>query len=140
MRDFVYRTDIAATPAAVWAVLADMEHWPQWTASMRSVTRLDSGPLGLDSKVRVVQPGLLPAVYTITAWEPARKFDWASSAPGVHIVAGHVIEPEANGCRITLSIHFGGLFGGIAGMLFSSRIHRFMTMEGEGLKQRSEGK
>lgn len=140
MRDFVQRIDIAATPAAVWAVLADLEHWPQWTASMRSVTRLDDRPLGQGSKVRVVQPRLMPAVYTISTWEPERRFDWESSAPGVRTVAGHLIEPDASGCRITLSIHFGGLVGGIAGWFFSGLIHGYMKAEAEGLKRRSEGR
>ncbi|MDB5807390.1 MAG: hypothetical protein JWN73_4712 [Betaproteobacteria bacterium] len=137
MRDFLVRADIAASPEAVWAVLADVEHWPEWTASMQRVTRLDSGPLAQGSHLRVEQPKLLPANFTITEWQENRNFTWVSQNPGSSAVAGHVIEATGSGCTVTLTIHFNGLFGGLVGWLMRGLIGRYMAMEAQGLKQRA---
>ena len=138
MRDFTVRTAIAAPPQTVWPILADVERWPEWTASMQNVTRLDAGPLGAGSRVRVAQPKLRPADFTITEWEPNRNFTWASSTPMVWATAGHLVEPSATGSTITLTLRFEGWAGGVAGWLMRGLVERYMAMEGAGLKQRCE--
>jgi len=138
MRNFIVRTAIAAPPQTVWPILADIERWPEWTASMQSVTLLDAGPLGAGSRVRVAQPKLRPAVFTITDWQPNRNFTWASSTPAVWATAGHLVEASATGCVVTLTLRFEGWAGGVAGWLMRGLVERYMAMEGEGLKQRSE--
>lgn len=50
--------EIDAAIDAIWAVLSDVERWPGWTPSMTRVERLDDGPFGLGSRVRIRRPGL----------------------------------------------------------------------------------
>ncbi len=45
-------------PRKAWAALTDVEHWPDWRASMTSVTRVDSGSFGVVSQARTKQPEL----------------------------------------------------------------------------------
>ena len=37
--------DIPAAPGRVWAVMTDIEHWPEWTPTVTSIELLDPGPL-----------------------------------------------------------------------------------------------
>ena len=48
--------EIGATPAEVWSVLVDIDRWPAWTETVSELERLDTGPLGLSSRVRLKQP------------------------------------------------------------------------------------
>ena len=43
--EFVRRIDIDAPMDVAWAVMSDGERWPEWTASVTSVRRLDKGPV-----------------------------------------------------------------------------------------------
>jgi hypothetical protein len=56
----------------VFAVLHDVERWPEWT--MTAVKKMDDGPLVVGSKVRVRQPKLLPAVWLVTELDENRAF------------------------------------------------------------------
>jgi uncharacterized protein YndB with AHSA1/START domain len=51
---FEMTVEIEATPDKVWAILADVERWPEWTASMVHVERLNGELLALGTRVREV--------------------------------------------------------------------------------------
>ena len=138
MREFTTTIDIAAAPAAVWRVLADVERWHEWTASIRRIERLDTAAIGVGSRVRIEQPRLRAAVWTVTDWRPELGFSWVSRNPGVVAGADHSIEPTAGGCRVTLTVHFGGLLGSIVGALAKRLTNEYLALEAAGLKRESE--
>lgn len=129
---------IDAPPQAVWQILSDLESWPSWTPTVSRVERLDSGPIGIGSRVRVFQPKLRPAVWVVTQWEPGAAFTWVSSSFGSRIVAEHILAPEGDGCRLTLSLRFQGVVGTVVGMAVSRLTDTYLLLEAEGLKQRAE--
>jgi uncharacterized membrane protein len=86
--------DITAPQDKVWAVMSDVERWPEWTASVASVERLNDGPFGVGSKARIRQPRLPAVVWTVTAFETGRCFEWQNVGPGVRTVAGHRVRPQ----------------------------------------------
>lgn len=137
MRDFSKTISIAASPAEVWRVLADVERWPQWTKSVKSVQRLDQSPLAVGSQVRIEQPKLRPAIWTVTVWKPEKSFTWVSKS-GVTVTGVHEIIPTPNGCDVVLTIHFGGFLGGVVGFFAGRLTTEYMAMEANGLKQRAE--
>ena len=138
MTFFSITVDIRATPQRVWAVLSDVEGWPDWTASVRRVERLDAGPLAVGSRARIRQPKLLPAVWRITRIEKGSAFTWVTRSPGLLVTAHHVVERAPDGSRVTLSIRFNGLLAPLVAWLTRRLNNRYLALEGAGLKRRSE--
>jgi uncharacterized membrane protein len=137
----VYEASISvdAPPERVWEVWSDIERWPAWTASVTAVERLDGpGPLRVGSRVRIRQPRLPVAVWTVTELVEGQRLAWTSSAPGVRTVATHVVEREGTGSRATARIEQGGLLSGVVRLLMGGLVERYLVLESAGLKARSE--
>jgi uncharacterized membrane protein len=129
---------IDAPPEKVFAVLCDVERWPEWTSTMTSVQRTDSGPFAVGSRARVRQPRLLPAVWQVTELEDKRNFTWTTRSPGLRMSASHAVEPQGAGSRVALSLELTGLIAPLVSRLFGDLMERYITTESQGLKRRSE--
>jgi uncharacterized protein YndB with AHSA1/START domain len=129
---------IEAPPEKVFAVLCDVERWPEWTPTMTSVQRVDSGPFAIGSSANVRQPRLRPSVWRVTKLEDKRGFFWTTRSPGLQMTAGHMIEPEGAGSRVELTFELTGLIAPVLSRLYGGMIKRYMTTESLGLKKRSE--
>jgi hypothetical protein len=132
---------IDAQPAKVWQVTADVERWPQFAAQFTRIERTDDGPLALGKKARVGLRGLLGpgSEWVVTEYEDGRSFTWEADAiPGLHFVGGHVVEPEGDGTRATMSLDSSGpvalLILPAAAIIF----RRNVRLECEGLKRYCE--
>ncbi len=131
--------DIAAPRERVWAAMSDVERWPEWTASVMRVERLDQGPFGVGSRARVRQPRFPAAVWTVTVLEPGRFFEWRSPAPGLQSVGGHRVDDAGDGAsRVTLSLDWSGPLAPVMRLLFGRLSRRYVEMEAQGLKRRCE--
>jgi uncharacterized membrane protein len=137
---FEQSIDVAAPAAQVFDVYRDVAHWPDWTASVTSVERLDgSGPLQVGSRARVRQPKLPAATWQVTELVPGRSFTWVATGPGVRTTAGHVVEPTGEAsCRVTAWLEQAGALGGLMGRLTKGITDRYIAMELRGLKSRCE--
>ena len=129
---------INAPPEVVWAVLSDVESWPEWTASVTSVRSIRPGPLQVGSRVRIKQPRLPVTVWTVSDLVEGERFTWTATSPGVNTRASHRVVPAADGSRVTLSIDQAGILGRLVGRLYGRLTRRYVQMEATGLKQRSE--
>jgi hypothetical protein len=132
--------DIAATPERVWEVLSDVEHWSDWTETVRWVRRLDEGPLRSGSQAKISQPRLPTTDWTVTDLDPAQGFTWVSTGAGATTTARHTLEPLADGgTRVRLSVNQAGIIGSVVGRLYAGLTDRYLATEAAGLKTACEG-
>jgi uncharacterized protein YndB with AHSA1/START domain len=132
--------DITAPPGRVWEVLTDVEHWSDWTASVRWVRRLDEGPLRAGSQAKISQPRIPTVDWTVSDLEPGRAFAWVTSGPGSRTTARHSVDPlPGGGSRVRLSVEQSGAVGSLVGRLYRGLTDRYLAMEAAGLKAASEG-
>ena len=137
MTELSFSTDINARPDRVLAVLLDVEHWPEWTATVTSVRRMDGGPFGMGSRVQIRQPKLLPAVWEVSELD-GHSFTWRTRSPGLQVTGGHAVEATTAGSRATLSLKFSGFLSPLFARLYRDLSERYLRIEAAGLKKRSE--
>ena len=133
---FEITVEISAPPPLVWSVLADVERWPEWTASISRVKRLSPGPLQVGSRVRIHQPKLPPAFWRVTELNPGAGFTWVSRTPGVRVTARHTVAAAVNGSFATLSIHYEGMLAGLLARWTGNLNKDYLAVEASGLKAR----
>src|SRR3954452_1925846 len=138
MKNFYTTVHIEAPPDRIWTALRDIEHWSECTPPVKSIRRLDAGPLAVGTRAIVRQPKLLPARWQVTELEEGRGFSWVTASPGLLVTARHFIEGAAGGRRVTLSLDFSGPLGAIAARLTRGLNSRYLAVEAQGLKKHAE--
>jgi uncharacterized membrane protein len=136
--EFKVHVDIAQTPDVIWSVLMDLERWPEWTRSMTSVKRLDSGKLGIGSQVRIQQPKLKALTWRVSEFVEGRIFAWDGQTPGLFIRAHHEVQPSGSGAIVILTISQVGWLAPVVNLFYGKLTKDYMEMEAQGLKRRSE--
>lgn len=131
--------EIEARPELVWAVLADVERWPEWTASMRSVRRLDAGEQRVGSEACVAQPRLPEATWRVTELEPGSRFAWESRSPGLRSAGDHAVTRlDDRRSRALLALDQTGPAAPLVALLYGRLIRRYLALESAGLGRRCE--
>jgi hypothetical protein len=135
---FTSSVEIARSPAAVFAVYADVERWPEWTPTVRSVERLDAGSLRVGSRVRIRQPRLPTTVWEVSEYEEGVQFTWVARAPGALTVGRHEVAAARAGSTAAASIEQRGPLGLLVGLLTRRLTLRYLAQEAQGLRARCE--
>lgn len=130
---------IEATAGEVWAVLWDVERWPEWTPTMTSV-RTTGGELRDGSVVRIRQPRLPAAEWAVTDLKPDEGFSWTARAAGMTTVADHriALSPTADTVTVTLSVRQSGPLAPVVGLFMGRLVRRYVDTEAAGLRRRCE--
>lgn len=129
---------IEAPQAVVWDVLTSPEHWPRWTTSISRAELLD-GRFGPHTRVRIHQPRMRPAVWTVTEYRPGTSFTWVATQPGVETTGVHELTPLDDGrTRLRLELRQRGGLSRVVDRLLGTRTRRYVALEAEGLKRAAE--
>lgn len=131
---------IQAPPDVVWEVLSDPTQWPRWTSSVTSAELLDGATqLGPGHRVRIVQPGLRSAVWTVTEYRAGVSFTWASREGGVSTSATHeVLRRALSRSRLVLELDQSGFLAPVVSLLAGRRVRRYVALEAAGLAAEAE--
>ena len=132
-------TVVDADPARVWAVLSEIERWPERIPTYQEVRRLDEGTLKVGSRARVKQKGLAAGEWEVGELVDGTTFTWASKQPGVRIVGRHTVSTDADGTtRLTLGLEQSGPLSGVITMLMGRKVREYVDLEAQALKSAAE--
>ena len=140
MSNFQIAIEVNAPPERVWRIMSDIDHWHEWTESVTSVRRINDAPFAVGTRAVVKQPKFPPAVWKVTSIERGSGFTWESRAPGMRVVGIHRVEPTPDGSRVTLSLDYYGILGGLFASMTRGITERYIALEANGLKKRSESR
>ncbi|MEU9888970.1 SRPBCC family protein [Sphaerisporangium sp. NPDC051011] len=129
---------IAAGPERVWEVFSDVERWPEWTETVTSVALAEPGPLKVGSRAKIKQPKLLTAVWEVTELVEGEYFVWVSRSPGIRVTGGHWVEATPDGTVARSTIDQEGPLSPLIARLTGKLTTRYLALEAQGFKARSE--
>ena len=135
------RTTTNAAPERVWAVLSDLDAWPEWLPTVDSLEREESGrPHEVGAAYMVKQPRLPRARWVITDWRAGEGFVWESRTLGARTTGTHDLAPTADGgTEIVLGVEWNGPLAGLARLMFGRLTQRYIDAESAALAERATG-
>jgi uncharacterized membrane protein len=130
---------IDAPAAVVWDVFVETERWHEWTASITSITPLDGPAIEVGNRFEIKQPRFPKLVWEVTEVDPGRSWTWAQRSPGGTTYATHVVRDQGDGRAVVEQrIDQRGPIGSLVGVLSRGLTRKYLDLEGQGLKRRSE--
>jgi uncharacterized protein YndB with AHSA1/START domain len=131
--------EIDAPPSTVWDVFVDVERWPEWTASVDRLVALDGPGIEVGKRFEIDQPRMPTLVWQVTEVEPGRSWTWVQRSPGGTTLASHVVEAVGDDRTLVRQrIDQRGPVGVTVGLLMRRLTRRYLELEAQGLKARSE--
>jgi uncharacterized membrane protein len=131
--------EIDAPAAVVWDVFTDVERWPEWTASVTRLVALDGPGLAVGKRFEIKQPRMPKLVWEVTDLADGTSWTWVQRSLGGKATAGHeVIATAGDRTLVRQRIHQQGPVGALVGRLMRRTTKRYLQLEADGLKERSE--
>jgi uncharacterized membrane protein len=132
--------EIAAPAQVVWDVFADAERWPEWTSSVERLVALDGPGIAVGKRFELKQPRFPTLVWEVTEVEPGTSWTWRQRSPGGTTLASHeVVALGPDRTLVRQRIDQRGPIGVLVGVLTRRITRRYLDLEAQGLKARSEG-
>jgi uncharacterized membrane protein len=131
--------DIDAPATVVWDVFSDVERWPEWTASVTTLTALDGPGIAVGKRFEIKQPRMPKLVWEVSEVAPGKSWTWVQRSPGGVTLASHDVTSISEGrTRVRQWIDQRGPVGTLVGVAMRGMTRRYLDLEAAGLKTRSE--
>lgn len=136
--EFAQRVEIDAPTHVVWSVYSDVVRWPEWTASVRSLTYVRGVGLEVGARVRIDQPRLPVTVWEVTEVSEGRSWTWVARSPGATTSGVHEVRALDGGRTEAVNrLVQTGPLGLLVGRLAAGLTRRYLALEADGLAARS---
>lgn len=131
--------DTAVSPATLWAVLGDVERWPEWLPTIDAVIAERPGEQAVVGAAYLLrQPKLPRARWVVTDWRPGAGFTWRAAGPDITTTASHEVTPLPDGrTRVALAIDWRGPMAWVPRLLYHSLTQRYLDTEARALAERA---
>ncbi|WP_428341742.1 SRPBCC family protein [Mycobacterium sp.] len=131
--------EIGAPAPLVWEVFSDVERWPEWTESVTSLVGRDGTNLAVGKRFSIKQPGMSRLTWKVTDIDPGLSWTWVQRAPGAFTSARHDVIAQPDGrTLVRQQLDQRGVLGALVARLMAKKTKRFLELEAQGLKARSE--
>ena len=131
--------EIDAPAQLVWEVFSDVQRWPEWTASVTSLVGKDGANLAVGKRFSIKQPGMSKLVWKVTEIDHGSSWTWVQRSPGVLVTARHNVIAQPGGrTLVRQQLEQRGVLGALVGRMMIKKTKRFLELEAQGLKARSE--
>jgi uncharacterized membrane protein len=131
--------DVDAPASVVWDVFSDVERWPEWTASITRLVGLDGPGIAVGRRFEIKQPRMPKLVWEVTEVSPGQSWTWVQRSPGGLTVARHEVTALSEGrARVRQQLDQRGPVGALFAVMMQRMTRRYLDLEAEGLKARSE--
>jgi len=100
---FCSSVEIDAPPEKVFALVDNLEDWPQWIPSIKKIENVSGGPLREGSRIRVTaKSGItVKLLMTITEFVPGERGVMQGSVLGTRMTRYYTFERVGEGTRLT---------------------------------------
>ncbi len=130
---------ITACPDYVWAILTDVEHWPEWAPELREVVPYDGGPLVVGGRVRMRTRQLPPREWRVREVRAHRGFTWEDAGVGSAATLAVGIAPAPpGGTTVSLTLDRSGWVGSLVGRMTGAAALAHLEDLAGGLRRRCE--
>jgi uncharacterized membrane protein len=131
--------EIDAPAQLVWEVFSDVQRWHEWTASVTSLVGKDGANLAVGKRFSIKQPGMSKLVWKVTELDHGSSWTWVQRSPGVLVTARHWVTGQPGGRTVVRQqLEQRGVLGALVGRMMIKKTKRFLELEAQGLKARSE--
>jgi uncharacterized protein YndB with AHSA1/START domain len=131
--------EIGAAAPIVWDVFTDVEQWPSWTSSVTELVALDGPGIEIGKRFQIKQPRMPKLVWEVTDVDPGASWTWRVKSLGSTTLATHELVEQGDGKTLVRQrIDQRGPIGSTVGALMRGMTKRYLELEGQGLKTRSE--
>jgi Polyketide cyclase / dehydrase and lipid transport len=135
---FSHTLKTSASPAQIWAIWTDVEHWSQWDTELKD-SRLE-GSFGLGAVGKLTPKTGQVARFEISQFTLGESYTFTVQLPLCKLNVYRYLHNRSNDTYFTHEVSFQGLLSFVFGLLLGRQFQTVLPSVMENIKQIAETK